>query len=242
VNLSVLLPAYNEAERLGATLAAIRTITPEAHIGEIIVVDDGSTDRTAEIAEEAGADVVYRQANRGKGAALQAAFDLSRYEIVLMLDADLGDSAVEAIKLVKPVLSGLADMSIATFPVVPGRGGGFGMVVRLARWGIRKLTGQEMQAPLSGQRAARREVIAAAGGFAGGWGAEIGLTVAALRAGFRVLEVPTTMTHRVTGRDAAGILHRAKQFFGAARVLLRLWLFPEKPYTRHIAPPPRGME
>src|SRR6185437_14001853 len=102
--------------------------------------------------------------------------------------------------------------------------------------------GQTMQAPLSGQRAARREVIEAAGGFAAGWGAEIGLTVAALRAGFRVLEIPTTMTHRVTGRSPAGILHRAGQFWGAGRVLLRLWLLPNRAHVKSLAAPPKEAE
>ncbi len=240
--ISALLPAYNEAERIGTTLTAVRAIATEAQIGEIIVVDDGSSDATAAQAEAAGADIVYRQEHRGKGAALQAAFDLSRGEVVLLLDADLGETAAEAVRLVTPVASGTADMIIATFPVVPGKGGGFGMVVKLARWGIHKLTGQTMLAPLSGQRAARREVIEAAGGFAAGWGAEIGLTVAALRAGFRVLEIPTTMRHRVTGRDTAGILHRAGQFLGAARVLLGLWLFPKRAQARREVSSPKEME
>jgi glycosyltransferase involved in cell wall biosynthesis len=240
--ISALLPAYNEAERIAATVGAVRAIAAEARITEIIVVDDGSTDATATQAENAGADIVYRQAHRGKGAALQAAFDLSRSEIVLLLDADLGETAVEAIKLVLPVLSGTADMTIATFPILSGTGGGFGLVLKLARWGIRKLTGQTMFAPLSGQRAVRREVVATAGGFAAGWGVEIGLTVAALRAGFRVLEVPTTMSHRVTGRKPADILHRARQLFGAAAVLTRLWLSPDKADVPRVSGPPNETE
>ncbi|HZO89508.1 MAG TPA: glycosyltransferase family 2 protein [Chthonomonadaceae bacterium] len=239
---SALIPAYNEAERIAATIAALRSIASQIGLEEIVVVDDGSQDDTAARAEAAGADVVFRQANRGKGAALQAAFDLSRGQIVLLLDADLGESAAEAVKLVEPVRSGAADMTIATFPVIPGKGGGFGLVVKLARWGIRRLTGQQMQAPLSGQRAARRKVIEAAGGFAAGWGVEIGLTVAALRSGYRVVEVPTTMTHRVTGRAPADILHRAAQLYGAARILFRLWLFPDRPHIPRAALPPRGTE
>jgi glycosyltransferase involved in cell wall biosynthesis len=228
--ISVLIPAHNESERIAATIAAVRSLASSRRIGEIVVVDDGSTDDTAARAEAAGADTVFRQDNKGKGAALQAAFALSSGDVLLLLDADLGESAAEAERLLVPVLSRTADMTIATFPVHPGKGGGMGLVVRLARWGIRKLTGQTMAAPLSGQRTVRREVIEEVGGFAAGWGVEIALTVTALRAGFRVLEIPTTMTHRVTGRSPAAIRHRAGQFFAAARVLLQLWRTP--PYAR----------
>lgn len=223
---SVLIPAYNEAERIAATIAAIRAL---ASIGEIIVVDDGSTDDTGARADAAGADVVFRQANAGKGAALQSAFALASGTVLLLLDADLGASATEAGTLLAPVLSGSADMTIATFPVIPGKGGGMGFVVKLARWGIRKLTGREMAAPLSGQRALRREVVEMLGGFASGWGVEVDLTVRALWNGFRVLEIPTTMSHRVTGKRPADIWHRLAQFVAAGRVLFQLWRSPERP-------------
>jgi glycosyltransferase involved in cell wall biosynthesis len=217
--ISVLIPAFNEAERIGSTIAAIRTALPDA---EIVVVDDGSEDETARLAESAGADTVFRQQNAGKGAALSAAFELSRGDVLLLLDADLGATAAEATALLHPVLNGEAEMTIATFPVIPGKGGGMGFVVKLARWGIRRLTGQTMTAPLSGQRAIGRDTLLNAGGFASGWGVEIALTVEVLRNGGRVLEIPTNMTHRVTGRDAAGIQHRLGQFWAALRVLLLL--------------------
>ncbi len=213
---SVLIPAYNEGERIGATIAAVRLI-PD--VTEIVVVDDGSSDDTAQRAETAGADVVLRQENRGKGAALQAGYLLSTGEILLLLDADLGDSASEATLLLEPVVRGAAGMTIATFPTGAGRGGGVGLVVRLARWGIRWLTGRTMTAPLSGQRALRRQLIADVDGFAAGWGAEVALTVGALRANYQVREVPTSMTHRVTGRNLTGILHRGSQFIAVARTL-----------------------
>lgn len=227
-DVSVLIPAYNEHERIGATVAAVKSIATEARIREIIVVDDGSTDDTSERADSAGADVTLRRPHQGKGAALEAARLIAVCPILLLLDADLGDSAVEAMKLVQPIFTGGADMTIARFPDGAGKGGGAGFVVRLARWGIRKLTRQVMASPLSGQRAIRRDVIEEIGGFASGWGTEIALTVEALRHGHRVLEIPVTMTHRVTGRSYADIIHRARQFFDAVRVLFRLWREPRE--------------
>ena len=236
--ISVLIPAYNEADRIADTLAAVRSFAEEMHIREIVVVDDGSTDETSERAQAAGADVVFRQQNSGKGAALNRALALAQGDILLLLDADLGASASEAMRLLAPVVSGAADMSIATFPKNPRKGGGVGLVVRLARWGIHRLTGQTMQAPLSGQRAVRRQVLEDTGGFAEGWGVEVALTVSALQNGYRVLEIPTQMSHRVTGRSPAAILHRAQQFVAALRVLLRLGvLHPKSASTPGMLPP-----
>ena len=237
--ISVLIPAYNEADRIAATLAAVRSFAEERHISEIIVVDDGSTDDTAARAQEAGADVVFRQTNSGKGAALNRALSLAQGDILLLLDADLGATATEAVQLLSPVVSGAADMTIATFPRNTGKGGGVGLVVRLARWGIARLTGQKMQAPLSGQRAVRRQVLEDSGGFADGWGAEVALTVSALQNGYRVLEIGTQMSHRVTGRSPAAILHRAQQFVAAWRALLRLGVLRPKSTSTPEMPPPK---
>ncbi|CCW35318.1 glycosyl transferase [Chthonomonas calidirosea] len=220
--LSVLIPAYNEATRIGQTVLAVKRTLPEA---QCLVIDDGSQDATAQRAEEAGADLVLRCPHRGKGAALQAGLRLATGDILLLLDADLEETAAAATALVEPVCRGEADMSIAIFPKTLN-GGGFGLVVRLARWGIRKLTGHTFQAPLSGQRALKRELLEQIGGFETGWGAEVGLTVRALRLGARLVEMELPLHHRVTGRRPADVLHRAMQFYAVARILLRLWLTP----------------
>ncbi len=140
----------------------------------------------------------------------------------MLLDADLGVSASQASLLLEPVLGGSADMSIATFPR-PERPAGFGLVKGLARWGIRVLgRGLETTAPLSGQRALGRRAWHAVTPFAFGYGVEVALSVRAARAGLAVKEIPTSMTHRASGRDAAGFAHRARQFLHVAAALLRL--------------------
>jgi len=214
--ISAIIPAYNEAERIGATIQGIRQIK---EVDEILVVDDGSTDGTSQAAETAGATVIRMDVNQGKGAALDKGASIAHSDILLLLDADLGSSSSQANALLEPVTSGHADMTIASFPVIPGKGGGIGMVVRLARWGICRATGANVFSPLSGQRAMRREVWEKLGGFERGFGAEVALTIDALRWGFKVVEVPVNMTHSVTGRDWKAVRHRARQFAAVARAL-----------------------
>lgn len=213
---SVVIPAYNEASLLPATLQALASV-PE--VDEVVVVDDGSADGTAEVAERLGAHCVRLARNRGKGAALRAGIEAARGDILAFLDADLGATAEQVRLLLAPIFAGDADLAIATFPVIPGKGGGLGLVVRLARWGIRRATGRVMAAPLSGQRAMRRSALQAVGMPAPRFGVETAMTIDAIRAGLRVVEVPTAMTHRVTGRDAASVLHRARQLVDVACVL-----------------------
>src|SRR4029077_10489954 len=101
------------------------------------------------------------------------------------------------------------DRAVVAFQ--PRVGGGVGFAVGYARWSIRRLTGLELQAPISGQRALRREVLDAVVPFAPRFGMEIGMTVDAARAGFPVRELPLELTHRATGRTLAGFWHRARQ-------------------------------
>jgi glycosyltransferase involved in cell wall biosynthesis len=218
MSLCVLIPAYNEADRIAETVRAARALEG---VSEVLVIDDGSRDSTAAVAEQAGACVLRQPQNQGKAAALTAGFHGTDAAFLLLLDADLGATAREATVLISPVLSGETDMTIALFPVIPGRGGGMGLVVRLARSGVARATGKTLQAPLSGQRCLRREVLQSALPLASGFGIETGLNIAALRAGFRLLEVPTTMDHRVTQNDWRGKLHRARQLRDVAKALLK---------------------
>ncbi len=90
-------------------------------------------------------------------------------------------------------------------------GGGFGFAVGFARWAIRNLTGLELRAPISGQRALRPAALAAVTPFAPRFGMEIGMTVDAARAGYRVVEVEVDLEHRATGRTWRGFAHRLRQ-------------------------------
>lgn len=224
---AVVIPAFNEAERIAATVAGARAL-PGVIL--VVVVSDGSSDETAERAREAGAHVVLHARNRGKAAAMETGANAAQAALpsdfcLLFLDADLENTTSEAAPLLAPVLCGAADMSIATFPHLAGRGGGRGVVVRTARWGIARATGRTMAAPLSGQRCITRAAFAAARPLARGFGVETALTIDVLRAGFRVVEVPARLDHRVTGRDWRSQRHRLRQLRDVVRALAPRLLF-----------------
>ncbi len=225
-DVAVVIPAHNEVDRVAATVAAARSIPG---VGVVVVVDDGSTDATSEVARHAGAIVVRHGRNRGKAAAMESgasvvdALDAREGRItprlLLFLDADLRDSAAAASALLDPVRAGEVEMTIATLPPQRTAGGGHGFVVRLARDGVRAAVGFTARQPLSGQRCLSRAAFEAARPLAAGFGVETGLTIDVLRAGFRVREVDADIHHRVTGTDLRSQLHRLRQYVDVARAL-----------------------
>lgn len=210
---SVVIPAYNEEDTIGETIAAVRA---EGWADEIVVVDDGSRDGTRETAASAGAVVVSIGRNKGKGNALNEGVWQTRGDIVAFLDADVGKSAREASKLVEAVASGECDLAVGSF-TTPG---GFGIAKGVAKWGVRRLGGTTVSAPLSGQRAMVRPVLKAVYPFQSDFGVEVRMLIDAARAGFRLLEVPVDMSHRASGRNFAGFIHRGSQLVCVLKALL----------------------
>lgn len=216
---SVLIPAFNEEKTIGATIRAIKSA---ANVKEIIVIDDASSDKTASMAELAGADRVLKlNKNSGKGSALNHGVNYISYDIVALIDADVGESGSEVERLIQPVLEKKADLTIAKFPKRKKKGG-FGFVKKLARWGIKSYTGHIFEEPLSGQRAMTVEALKKITPFHNGFGVEVGLTIKAIKAGLTVVEVETNMGHNETGRDISGFLHRGKQFVHVLKTLVKI--------------------
>jgi glycosyltransferase involved in cell wall biosynthesis len=215
-----IVAAHNEAQRIADTLAALDRALPGAGLW---VADDGSSDGTAAIAERAGARVARSEHAVGKGGAVTDAARLAlagemvgEGPVVLLCDGDLGESARELAPLVDAVRRGEADMVVAAFSTRAT--GGFGLALAFARWAIRRRCGLSTRAPLSGQRAMRAGVLRDVLPFAAGYGMEIGMTIDAVRAGHRVVEVPLELSHRPTGRTPAGFAHRARQLVDCVRV------------------------
>lgn len=221
-----LIPARNEADRITQTLQALYALD---HLVGCIVVDDASRDATGKRAQEAGALVARLPFHQGKGAALNHACEmlevlkpfgpLDSLDAVLLIDADLASSAQQAETLIAALQE--ADMAIAGFPPAVGKAG-FGMVKSLAHDAILEMGGFEAQSPLSGQRALTIPCLKAVHPFAEGFGVEVTMSIRALWAQMRLVEVPTTMTHRASGRTLRGFIHRGRQLLDVERAIRKL--------------------
>jgi glycosyltransferase involved in cell wall biosynthesis len=244
-DVAVVIPARNEADRIAATVKGAAGL-PGVDI--VVVVDDGSRDGTAALAQGAGAHVMRHSRNRGKAAAMEtgaeavlliearskaAASEAAASEPadsqpagpeaagprhLLFLDADLAQTAGEAAPLIEPVRAGRADMTIAVFSDRV-RQGGHGFVVGLSGSGIMRAAGWRPAQPLNGQRCLTRAAFEAARPLAPGFGVETGLTIDLLRQGLRITEVEVPLAHRATGTDWRSQVHRARQFADVARAL-----------------------
>ncbi len=196
--LTILVAARDEADRIGETIAVLRRDFPAA---EIVVVDGASRDGTPELAEEAGA-VVIRFGRTGKGEALSVGERAAPPGPILLCDADLRGSLT-------PLADSRADLVVAAFS--RRSGGGFGIAKRIARELIALRTGFASREPLSGQRQLSARARAACFPLAPGFGCEVRMTIDAVRAGLTMEEVEVDLSHRATGRDLAGFLHRGRQ-------------------------------
>jgi glycosyltransferase involved in cell wall biosynthesis len=186
----------------------------------VVVVDDDSNDATGSEASAAGATVLRSRGRNGKGGALEGALRrLEPADVWLLADGDLGATAAGLVRLVEVVSSGGADLAIALLP--PARSGGFGLVKRTAAHLIRGQSGFRASEPLSGQRALTGHALEAVRPLASGFGVETAMTIDAVRAGLRVVEIPIEgLEHRPTYRNLSGFLHRGKQGWDIAKAVL----------------------
>lgn len=191
--MAVVIPCLDARKDIGVTVRACRAI-PSVDL--IVVVDDGSTDDTAQSARSAGAVAVRHSVTRGRASAMETGVKVVAMRdradwpprLILFLDQDLGDSAIEATKLVEAVTSGIADCAIGVTPAQEiGR---FTRSEALVAKGVRLATGWEPIAPLATRRCVTRAVLNAVMPFSTGWGADAGITIDLLVEGFSVVEIP----------------------------------------------------
>lgn len=209
-SLSVVIPAYNEAVRLGKTLSAVvnylRQSAPDA---EVIVVDDGSTDHTAALAREVFSNagglrtsVISYKSNLGKGRAVRLGLLAARGDVALFSDADLSTPISEAPKLVEPIVSGQFDVTFGSRALDRNligvhqswrreQGGRvFNLVVRLAT----RMPFWDTQCGFKAFRmSVCRPLVEAA--TVDRFGFDVELLFLAFRAGLRLKEVPVRWDH-----------------------------------------------
>lgn len=205
---SIVVPAYDEAARLGPTLARIAAYHTGADV-EVIVVDDGSRDATAAIATAGGARVLRHPVNRGKGAAVRTGVLGATGDRILVCDADLA-TPIETVARLDAALDAGADLAIGSRHVADSRievpqpwhrrvlGGGFrglvrhglGITVRDTMCGFKLMT-----------RAAGRDLFARA--RIDRWAFDVEILYLA-RDRWRVTEVPVPWRHVDGSRVAVG--------------------------------------
>ena len=218
--ISIIIPAYNEEDKIKDTLESIKSIET---INQIIVVDDGSSDKTTEKASQVQSEkikVFTLDKNKGKGFALNYGLKIAmeNADIIGFLDGDLGSSSSEVEKLITPIINNEADVIIAKFPPAKKKGG-LGFVKGLAKQSVLDMTGEELDATLSGQRLFKKEVLQQFEEIPFGYGVEVGMTIDILKKGYKIKEVLVNMTHSETGRDLKGFIHRGKQYYHIKKVL-----------------------
>jgi len=206
MNVTAVIPAYNEEQTIADVVKCVKSIDK---IQKVIVVSDGSTDSTAEIARECGADVIELDENVGKGGAIRAGINECGTEIILFLDADLiGLTEKHVLDLIEPVIDNKADMTIGIFK--KGR-----MVTDLA---------QKVTPYLSGQRAIKKSIIDKIPNIdITRYGVEVALTKYVDKFNVRVQEVDLPdMTH-VTKEEKLGIIRgmhaRLKMYWDFVKIL-----------------------
>ena len=185
---TVLIPAYNEAD----TIDAVIEVSLRSGLGDVVVVDDGSSDGTAAAARRAGAQVIELQRNLGKGGAVAAGLERIDSEVVLLVDADLVGLRPQHLEdLAAPVLRGEVEMTRGVFT------GG--------RW--RTTAAQRLTPQLNGQRAVRRDLLLQVPQLeATRYGIEVAITDTARRQGWRCRDVPLEGVSQVMKEEKRGLL------------------------------------
>lgn len=207
--LLILVPAYNEAENIGRVLDGILQQTASLpHAFDILVVDDGSADNTAEIARAKGVEVISLPLNCGIGVALQTGFKFaleSGYDILVRLDADGQHSPSSISEILRPVMADQADLCIAS-RFIDREGYQASAIRRLGiAWFsflISLLFKVKVTDPTSGFQAMNQRLIALyADQYASDY-PEVEALVNLLRSGLRVKEVSTVMKERQAGQSS----------------------------------------
>ncbi len=202
---AVVIPAYNEE----ATVASIVKLALEANLGLVLVVDDGSTDKTKENSLAAGAAVLKIIENVGKGGAVWLAAKTLQTKAIVLIDADLtGLKSQHIIDLAKPVLNDEVDMTRGNFS------GG--------RW--QTTAAQNISPQLNGQRGILREKLLALPDFSKSrYGIEIAITKGAKKNNWRTANIDLKDVSQIMKEEKRGFLAGFIIRLGMYRDILKTW-------------------
>jgi glycosyltransferase involved in cell wall biosynthesis len=200
--LSIIIPVYNEAQTVDEMLDRVDAIPLDDVEKEVIVVDDGSTDGSAQIIERrmSGANRVAHLSiiNLGKGAAVRFGFRHATGDVIMIQDADLELDPAECRRLIEPILTGRAAVVYGSRFARPSPG-----IPARTRWANRALTtatnllfGARLSDMETAYKAFRRDVLRRISLRCVGFDIEPEITARVLQAGYEILEVPVSYRPR----------------------------------------------
>lgn len=204
----MVIPAHNEEKTVGHVIKSVFGVLPQDT--EIILVDDGSTDHTPQIARRAGARVIRLPRNMGKGVALRTGFKAVSGEVVITLDSDGTHRGEECAKLLQVLEDVDAEMVIGSRflrHVNNGHTRGLNVFLnRTANMMIRLAHRTPITDSQSGMRAMKRYLLESLELTSVGYEIETELTLKALKNGFRVVEAPISTRPRFFGGSKLNLL------------------------------------
>jgi len=208
-SVTVVVPTYNEEGTIGQVLSELTKIEPKVSPLEIIVVDDGSSDRTKdEVAKFPSVIYIRHQRNMGKGMALKTGLKIGRGKALVIQDADMEYSPTEIPQLVKPILEGRADVVYGSRFIGKRNGMSFSHLVgNVILSKVASLLYQEnITDIMTGHKAFSRKVLESLRLKENGFSVEVELTAKVLKNGWKILEIPIGYSYRTHG--AAKIRYR----------------------------------
>ena len=179
---SVIIPAYNEEDTVAKVVEVVRNVS---FVDEIIVVNDGSSDKTEEEAIKAGAIVINHETNKGKGEALYTGYKQAECDVIAFIDADIYNLTSKKVEsMIMPILLGDAEITKTKFSRVSGR------VTELTAKPLLNFFFPEIsfEQPLSGQFAARKSTLRKIN-FEKDYGVDVGIVIDADVLGISIMEI-----------------------------------------------------
>src|ERR1043166_125444 len=205
--IAILIPCHNEELTVADVVRDFRAELPQARI---YVFDNNSTDDTVERARAAGATILS-ESRQGKGFVVQAMFRRVDADVYVMVDGDNAFPAVAVHQLIAPILNDEADMVVGS-RLLPSTASEFRPINRLANRLVLTLLNSmfrvQLTDVLSGYRVSSRAFVTRLPLFGGGFAIETELTIKAVARGFRIVEIPTSLTARPEGSHSKVRLFR----------------------------------